>query len=89
MLSEAEIFTDLIGVDRADFSPTVAREMLTLKFSDNASERIRDLLSKNNAGAITPSESIDLDKYLRVGQFIDVLQAKARLSLTEGRKIDS
>jgi hypothetical protein len=62
-------------------SPSVAREILGLRYSDETTARIRGLLSTNNAGTITPGERADLDKYLRVGQFIDLLQAKARISL--------
>ena len=57
-------------------------EILNLHYSAETTARFRDLLSSNNAGTITPNERADLDKYLRVGQFIDLLQAKARLSLT-------
>jgi hypothetical protein len=36
---------------------------------------------RKNAGTITAAEESDLHKYLRVGQFLDLMQAKARLSL--------
>lgn len=82
MLTEAEILTDVINPHQGGISPPVAREILNLHFSEETTTRIRDLLSSNNAGTINPNERSDLDKYLRVGQFIDLLQAKARLSLT-------
>ena len=39
--------------------------------------------SENNKGTISESERATLDKYLRVGQFLDLMQAKARLSLNQ------
>jgi hypothetical protein len=42
---------------------------------------MRLLLRKNNRGAITAGERVALERYLRVGRFLNLLQAKARLSL--------
>jgi hypothetical protein len=53
--------------------------------TEGATDRIRDLLQKNNAGTLSPAEKSNLDKYLRVGQFLDLMQAKARLSLRPAR----
>lgn len=69
--------------NQAGLSAEAARSILALRFSDSAQERIRGLLTANNAGTISTSERSELDKYLRVGQFLDLLQAKARLSLQE------
>ncbi|MGB9624682.1 MAG: hypothetical protein ACPMAQ_07445 [Phycisphaerae bacterium] len=81
MLTEAEILAEVIQPDRGDISPTVACEILGLRFRTETTLRIRELLASNNAGTITPGERSDLEKYLRVSQFIDLLQAKPRLSL--------
>jgi hypothetical protein len=42
---------------------------------------MRRLVQKNNRGTITAGERVALEKYLRVGQFLDLVHAKARLSL--------
>jgi hypothetical protein len=57
--------------------------MLALKFSAQTRKRIRRLLQKNNRGTIAAEERLALEKYLRVGQFLDLLQAQARLSLQQ------
>ena len=44
-------------------------------------KRIRQLLQKNNRGTISAAERLTLEKYLRVGQLLDLLHAKAKLSL--------
>ena len=62
-------------------SPEFAQAILDLYFTDKANKRIRKLLDKNNKGTINEAERAVLDKCLRVGQFLDLMQAKARLSL--------
>ena len=49
----------------------------------SATKRIKQLLQKNNRGTISAEERVTLDKFIRVGKFIDLLHAKARLSLKE------
>ena len=79
--TEADILTELIEPGRPILSPQVAHELLALKFNDEATSRIRELLRKNNAGTIAPEERLTLDNYLRVGGFLDLIQAKARGTL--------
>jgi hypothetical protein len=86
MLTEAEILSEVIQPGRDTMPPAAAREILTLRFRDETTSRIRELLARNNAGVIDPAEQADLEKYLRVGQLVDMLQAKARLSLAAAGK---
>ena len=78
-LTEADILTEVVEPNRPTLSPQLAEELLSLRFNDAATDRIRDLLQKNNAGKITPAEKSTLENYLRVGEFLDLMQAKARL----------
>ena len=89
MLTEAEILIDVINPESGDIPPSIAKEFVKLRFSDEANQRIRELLSSNKAGTISNIERDDLDKYLRVGQFIDLIQAKARLSLVSSGESES
>jgi len=82
-LSEADILDELVEPGRSTLSARIAEELLSLNFSDSARETIRELLHKNNAGTITDMEKVTLENYLRVGEFLDLLQAKARVSLIE------
>jgi hypothetical protein len=82
-LSPADILTEVIDPDRPTFSPQFAREVLAFHFNDGAKARIRELLQRRNAGAITAAEQSTLDSYLRVGEFLDILQAKARVTLRQ------
>jgi hypothetical protein len=80
-LTEADILSEVVAPDQPTLTEDFARAVLAVRFNDAATNRIRDFLQKKNAGTITPSENTNLERYLHVGQFLDLLQAKARLSL--------
>ena len=82
-ITEVDILADVIAPDRGDLPPEVARSVLLWKFTDRAVTRMNELADRNNKGAISQQERGELDMYLRVGSFINLLQAKARLSLKE------
>jgi hypothetical protein len=81
MVTEAEILKDVIAPGRGDLPAPAAKSLLDLKFSRTATSRIRSLLRANNRGALSATERVELEKYLRVGQLLDLLQAKARQTL--------
>jgi hypothetical protein len=81
IVSEADILAKVVDPMKADLSAEAVRALLQLKFDQESTKRIRHLLRKNNRGAITAEERVTLEKYLRVGQLLDLLHAKARLSL--------
>jgi hypothetical protein len=80
-LTEADILFDIVTPDEPMLNQDFARAVLSVRFNDTVTNKIRGLLQKNNAGTITAEEKADLEKYVRVGQFLDLMQAKARLSL--------
>jgi hypothetical protein len=80
-ITESEILADVIAPDQGDLAAEVAQSVLRWKFTDRALARMNDLADRNNKGTITAQERQDLEKYLRVGNLINILQAKARLSL--------
>jgi hypothetical protein len=80
-LTEADILAEVVAPDEPTLSREFARAVLSVRFNEEATTRIRELLQRNNAGTISAVEKSDLEKYLRVGQFLDLMQAKARLSL--------
>jgi hypothetical protein len=89
VIAEADILDQIVTSEEPGLRPEVARSILDLRFNSDGESRIKALLKKKNAGKITEGESAELDKYLRVGQFIDLLQAKARLSLRSGRSTNT
>jgi hypothetical protein len=80
-ITEADILDHVVSPDQPGLPPESARAILELKFDQTARERMKDLAEKNRAGALSEAERMELEKYLRVGQFLNLLQAKARVSL--------
>ena len=80
-LSEADILERMVRPSDADMAPEAARALLQLKFDGAATKVIDRLLRANAAGTISTNDRLLLDRYLRVGQLIDLVQAKARQSL--------
>ena len=80
-LTEAEILADVLTPDQGDLSADVARAVLRWKFSRRATAHINKLAQRNQHGTISAAEREELERYLRVGSLLNVLQSKARLSL--------
>jgi hypothetical protein len=79
--SEAAILTRVIQPKRDDLSPSAARALLKFTFPEKDRKRMHELAVKNQDGTLTAAEEQELDAYVRIGQFVDLLAAKARLSL--------
>ena len=47
-------------------------------------ERIEELADKSTEGMLTPEERDEYEALVRVGNFVAILQAKARRLLSEG-----
>jgi hypothetical protein len=82
-VTEADILSEVVAPDQPGIRPEFAQAILDLHFNDKANKQIRKLLDRSNKGTINETERAELDKYLRVGQFLDLMQAKARLSLEQ------
>jgi hypothetical protein len=82
-ITEADILEKIVAPEEGDMNPDAARAILGFKFDSDTTKQIRRLLQKNNRGTISAPERLTLEKFLRVGKFIDILHAKARLSLRD------
>lgn len=82
-LTEAEILDEVSAPCDANLAVELARSLMTVQFQEATANRIRELLQKNNAGTLSLVEESNLERCLRVGQFLDLLRAKARLSLRQ------
>jgi hypothetical protein len=80
-VTESEILADVIAANRGDLSPEVAKTVLKWKFRADAVRRINRLAARNRKGTINDAEREQLQRYMRVGSLINLIQAKARLSL--------
>lgn len=80
-LTEAHILEQVVTSDQAGMSLESARAILDLRFDPSALRRMNELAEKNRQGTLTESEREEMDKYVRVGNFLNLMQAKARLFL--------
>jgi hypothetical protein len=80
--TESDILSEVIAAHRGDLSPEVARSVLKWKFKAVAVRRINQLAVRNRTGTITDADREQLQRYLRVGSLVNLIQAKARLSLS-------
>lgn len=83
-LADSDIFARVIAADEA-IPPSVARSVLEWKFPKADLKRVGRLQVKHNAGTISDTERRELESYVRFGQFLAVMQARARLTLKNGR----
>lgn len=79
--TEGDILKRVLAAGDGVMTPDVARALLKLKFPPADTNRIRALLRKNGSGTLVAPERLALEKYLRVGQFLDLLHARARVAL--------
>jgi hypothetical protein len=61
--------------------PESAKAVLSINFTPEDEERMRELMERNNRGTITDRERAEMESYRRVGTFLGIVQAKARLRL--------
>ena len=78
----------MLAADEGDLSSEAARSILRWKFSSRSVKRINQLAERNQRGAITAAEREVLERYLRVASLVNLLQAKARLSLQPRKNSD-
>jgi hypothetical protein len=69
--------------ERLIVSPESASAVLALRFSEADEARMQQLLGKNNQGTITAEERSEMEAYCRIGSFLAILQAKAKLQLRQ------
>ena len=68
-------------MERLILSPEKAEAILSLAFSHEDQERMRELMDRNNQGVLTDSERAEMEGFRRVGTLIAILQARAALAL--------
>jgi hypothetical protein len=64
--------------DQQHLTPTLARHLLKMSFSDDDGKRMDELAAKNQEGEISPAELAELDSFVRVGTVLSILQSRAR-----------
>ena len=79
--SEAAILSRVIRPEKDDLPDEQAKALLRLNFEQSDLDRLHELVVKNQNDELTPAEKEELESYLRVSAFLDLMHAKARYSL--------
>jgi hypothetical protein len=82
---EAAILARVLHPEQDELPLAAARAFLRMGFGQYDRDRMHELAIKNQAGELTEAEQRELESYLRVGRVVDLLRAKARLSLAKGK----
>jgi hypothetical protein len=83
------VWSGIINADEPDMPVDEAKAILRWQFKQEDKDRIEELLDRNNEGELEDFEIDILDEYLKIGEVVGMLHAKARLSLKrQGVDID-
>lgn len=63
-------------------TPTL-EAIIDFKPSESLDQHLQDLMDKNNREELSGEERTELDRFLQVNHLLIILQAKARLKLSE------
>jgi hypothetical protein len=81
--TETDILEQVIDPTRSGMAPETAKALLEWRFREEAVAHINALAEKNRQGTISAAERALLERYQRVGNFLNLIHAKARCSLAE------
>lgn len=70
-------------MERLVLSPEKAEAIVSLAFSPEDEQRMRELMERNNQGSLTESERAEMEGFRRVGTLLGILQSRARLALAK------
>lgn len=62
-------------------APETARTILMWRFADTDQSRLGELSAKARNATLSPEEARELDWYLMLGDFLSILQSRARIAL--------
>ena len=79
--SEAAILSRVIRPESGAWSKEAAQSILEFDFPSADVERMNILSAKAREGCLSAEEDKELENYRDVGRLLELLQAKARLSL--------
>jgi hypothetical protein len=82
-MTEGAIWSRVIQPENDDLTPEVARALLRLEFPESDRKRMHALAAKARDGTLTPAEREEVANYERVGSFLSLVKAKARVCLKD------
>lgn len=79
--SFADVWERAVQPGNADLPRDAADFFLKVSFAAQDRERMNELAAKARTGSLSSEESGELEKYMQMGWFLDLMKSKARLSL--------
>ena len=80
-LAQSGAIERMLQAESDNLTPDVARAILHWRFADSDQNRVDELSAKARAGRLSQSEAEELDWYLLLGDFLTIVQSKARVAL--------
>jgi len=84
--ANGRILERLLDPISAALNEEAARKLIGIKVDAKTRARVAKLARKCNEGELTSEERADYEMYVLAGDFIAILQAKARLLLSRHRQ---
>lgn len=78
LMTEADVLDQLVIAEQPGLTSEASRGLLSIRFSPDAIRKMNELAEKNRHGTLSEAERVALERYRRVGQFLNLVQAKAR-----------
>lgn len=78
---EASILSRAIDPDSGSWTPSIAQGVLSITLSVPDRARMNELAAKSGDGELSADEQIEIESYRQACRLIDLMKAKARLSL--------
>jgi hypothetical protein len=80
---EASILSRAIAPDSATWAPGIAHGILSLTLSSSDRDRMNELAAKARDGSLGADEQLEIESYRQACRLLDLMKAKARLSLKQ------
>src|SRR4051812_26095093 len=82
--TEGAIWSRVIQPEQDDLPPEAAKAFLRFSFPEFDRKRMHELAEKAREGTLTAAERDEVANYERVGSFLSLVKAKARVCLKNG-----
>ncbi len=77
------VLDELLEPIGACLTPEVAQRLVELRASDSVQKRVEELARMSEEGRLSKAEQEEYDAFVSVGNFIAILQSKARRLLRQ------
>ena len=79
-----DVLARMIDANGKPMSQQLAEYVLEFAFSEAERKRVDELCAKNRAGELTEAEDAELEQFIKAGDFLSLMQAKAHETLGNG-----